>query len=50
MVYDAVTNADARVSNFSVGGETNDVLLVAPNGSRSIYFGKGWTRSRSTPT
>lgn len=32
---------DDRISNFYIGGETSNVILVAPNGSRSIYFGKG---------
>ncbi|HEX8203960.1 MAG TPA: hypothetical protein VF590_26025, partial [Isosphaeraceae bacterium] len=32
---------NAKVSNFSVGGETENVLLVAPGGSRNIFFGKG---------
>lgn len=32
---------DAKVSNFSVGGETSNVLLVAPGGSRNVFFGRG---------
>jgi hypothetical protein len=32
---------NAKVSNFSVGGETQNVLLVAPGGSRNVFFGKG---------
>ena len=31
----------AKVSNFSIGGETNNVLLIAPGGSRNVFFGKG---------
>lgn len=31
----------AKVSNFSVGGETTNVMLVAPGGSRNIFFGLG---------
>jgi hypothetical protein len=32
---------DAKISNFYVGGQTNNVLLVAPSGSRNISFGLG---------
>jgi hypothetical protein len=32
---------DAKISNFSIGGETNNVLLDAPSGSRNIVFGLG---------
>lgn len=30
-----------QVSNFFVGGETNNVILVAPAGSRNVQFGRG---------
>jgi hypothetical protein len=30
-----------QVSNFYIGGETNNVILVAPAGSRNVYFGRG---------
>ncbi|MDR3633564.1 MAG: hypothetical protein P4L84_06990 [Isosphaeraceae bacterium] len=40
-VFDAVNAADARIQNFFVGGETNNVLMIAPNGSRDVYFGLG---------
>jgi hypothetical protein len=30
-----------KVSNFYVGGETNNVFLLSPGGSRNVYFGKG---------
>ena len=30
-----------KISNFYIGGETNNVHLLAPNGSRAIAFGKG---------
>lgn len=30
-----------KVSNFYIGGETNNVQLLAPAGSRAIGFGKG---------
>jgi hypothetical protein len=30
-----------QVSNFFIGGETNNVILVAPAGSRNVYFGRG---------
>ncbi len=32
---------DAKISNFFVGGETNNVMLMAPSGSRNIAFGLG---------
>ena len=31
----------ARINNYSVGGETNNVLVVAPNGMQNAAFGKG---------
>ncbi len=43
MVYDT-SGANAKVSNFYVGGETNNVLLIAPNGARNVEFGKGMDR------
>ncbi len=30
-----------QISNFFIGGQTNNVILVAPAGSRDIYFGQG---------
>jgi hypothetical protein len=30
-----------QVSNFFIGGETNNVALVAPAGSRNVFFGRG---------
>ena len=30
-----------KVSNYYIGGEANNVQLLAPNGSRAIEFGKG---------
>jgi hypothetical protein len=30
-----------QVSNFFIGGETNNVILVAPDGSRNVAFGRG---------
>jgi hypothetical protein len=32
---------DAKISNFFIGGETNNVMLIAPSGSRNISFGLG---------
>jgi hypothetical protein len=32
---------DAKIANFYIGGQTNNVLLVAPSGSRNISFGLG---------
>jgi len=36
---DAVTGP--QVSNFFIGGQTNNVILVAPSGSRNVFFGQG---------
>jgi hypothetical protein len=41
LVYDATGTSEAKLSNFSVGGETNNVLVVAPNGARNLVFGRG---------
>lgn len=41
LVFDTTGSGNARISNYSVGGETNNVLLVAPNGARNIVFGRG---------
>ncbi len=32
---------DAKISNFFIGGETNNVMLVSPSGSRNVSFGLG---------
>jgi len=32
---------DAKISNYYIGGQTNNVLLIAPSGSRNISFGLG---------
>jgi hypothetical protein len=40
-VNDATASGGDKISNFSVGGETNNVMLIAPSGSRNIVFGKG---------
>jgi hypothetical protein len=32
---------DAKISNFYIGGQTQNVLLIAPSGSRNIAFGLG---------
>lgn len=37
--FSAQTND--KISNFYVGGETRNVQVLAPNGSRAILFGKG---------
>ena len=37
----ADTITDPKISNFYVGQETNNVILVAPGGSRDVYFGRG---------
>ncbi|MBV8268398.1 MAG: hypothetical protein JO252_18885, partial [Planctomycetaceae bacterium] len=41
IVNDATGSGNARIANFSIGGETDNVLLLAPNGSRNISFGLG---------
>jgi hypothetical protein len=38
---DFATQTNGLVSNFYIGGETNNIFLLAPGGSRNIYFGKG---------
>lgn len=43
MVYDS-SGVNAKVSNFYIGGETNNVLLIAPNAARNVEFGKGMDR------
>ena len=37
--YSVQTND--KISNYYVGGEANNVQILAPNGSRAIQFGKG---------
>ncbi len=37
--FQAFTND--RISNFYVGGETNNVTIVAPSAVRNLFFGKG---------
>jgi hypothetical protein len=32
---------DPKISNFFIGGETNNVLLISPGGTRNVYFGRG---------
>ena len=32
---------DAKISNFYIGGQTQNVLLLAPSGARNISFGLG---------
>jgi hypothetical protein len=32
---------DAKISNYYIGGQTQNVMLVAPSGSRNISFGLG---------
>ncbi len=32
---------DAKISNYYIGGQTQNVLLMAPSGSRNIAFGLG---------
>ena len=32
---------DAKIANFYVGGQTNNVMLLAPSGARDVSFGLG---------
>ncbi len=32
---------DPKITNFMIGGETNNVMLIAPAGSRDVSFGRG---------
>ncbi len=41
MAFDATGSGNGKISNFSVGGETNNVMVVAPNGVRNLAFGTG---------
>ena len=41
LVNDGTASGGDKISNFSIGGETDNVLLVAPTGSRNVVFGKG---------
>jgi hypothetical protein len=40
-VVTAEGQLDAKIGNFYIGGQTNNVLLVAPSGARNISFGQG---------
>ncbi len=45
LVGDIFTSApdtlDPKITNFMIGGETNNVMLIAPGGSRDVSFGQG---------
>jgi hypothetical protein len=41
VVQDATGVSGAKINNFSVGGETSNVLVVAPNGMQNAAFGAG---------
>ena len=45
VTFDSTGSGNARISNFSVGGETNNVLVVAPNGLRNAVFGLGMDKA-----
>jgi len=32
---------DPKITNFMIGGETNNVMMIAPGGSRDVSFGRG---------
>lgn len=41
VVEDPTGLSSDKISDFYVGGETNNVMLIAPGGSRNVTFGKG---------
>jgi hypothetical protein len=41
IVQDTTGSGIDHISNYYVGGETNNVMLIAPNGAQSVVFGKG---------
>ena len=41
IVYDATGSGGAKLSNFSIGGQTNYVSVVAPDSARNLVFGNG---------
>ncbi len=39
---------DAKIANFYIGGQTNNVMLLAPSGARDVVVRpRAWTTSRS---
>ncbi len=38
---DFAVQTNDKISNYYIGGETNNVQLLAPDGSRDVQFGKG---------
>ncbi|MGE5755261.1 MAG: hypothetical protein ACM35G_06030 [Planctomycetaceae bacterium] len=45
LAFDTTNSGTARISNFSIGGETNNVLVIAPNGLRNAAFGLGMDKT-----
>ncbi len=41
IVEDGTGGGNAKLTNFSVGGETQNVMVVAPNGLKNAVFGAG---------
>jgi hypothetical protein len=41
VVTDPTGAGSDHISNYSVGGETNNIMIVAPTGVRDLFFGKG---------
>lgn len=41
IVVDNSGSGSDRLSNYFVGGETNNVMVIAPGGARDFLFGKG---------
>jgi hypothetical protein len=41
LAFDTTGTGGAKISNFSIGGATKNVLVVAPNGLRNAVFGQG---------
>jgi hypothetical protein len=41
IVEDPTGQSTDHISNYYVGGETNNVMLIAPTGANTVVFGKG---------
>ena len=41
LVFDGTNSGDAHLQNFSIGGETNNVLVIVPSGGQNFSFGHG---------
>ena len=45
ITFDSTGGNNARIGNFSIGGETDNVMVVAPNGLRNTFFGLGMDKT-----